>query len=89
VSVSTLEISDSKASTSNSRNDGVDPSKLYHLLASRIDSSNLGDAGTSLRIILDILSKSLEECTSISDHDHLEQQQQPSDCINTDRTKYT
>ena len=69
----------------NSRNDGVDPSKLYHLLVSRIDSSNLGDAGTSLRIILDILSKSLEECTSISDHDHLEQQQQPSDCINTDR----
>lgn len=50
MSVSTLEISDSKASTSNSRNDGVDPSKLYHLLASRIDSSNLGDAGTSLRI---------------------------------------
>lgn len=36
-------------------------------------------------IILDILSKSLEECIIISDHDHLEQQQQPSDCINTDR----
>jgi len=46
------------------RDDGIDASNLYQLFASKIDSTNVGDAGASLRTILRILRQSLEECSS-------------------------
>jgi len=49
-----------------SRNDGVDPSTLYEVLAPKIDSLRVGDACASLRAILGLLSQSLEECINSS-----------------------